>query len=468
MKTKILNSIIILSALLFLCNISSAFAQEVKSFTLKEAMDYAVANSYKTKASSLDFQSTIAQRKGYTSIGLPQVNASASYQYYLGIPTQLLPNFLTPMVEGTLLQHGLITQAEMSPTSDQKFPVQFGSKNNFTAGASASQMLFDGTFIVGLKAARLLVDMSKCTMDKSVNETKAAVAQAYFMILIASENQRILDSTYINMNEILQQNKEIQAKGFMDETDIEQLTLNVSNLKSKLDFNRQNISLFTDMLKFQMGIDIDNPIVLKENLNSIIEQAVATNITDKQFDINSHSDFKILKAAETLQLQSIKVDKARYYPSLNLIFNAQMNAQRDKFDFFGKGDWFNTTIVGVNLSIPIWSSGIRHYKIQQDKFAYYKQQILTKQAEEGLKIDVQNSKLTLKMYVEQLYINKENMNLSGKIYKNTYKKFKEGLASSMDLNQAYLQLLTQEGNYINTIMQLLTTYTNLSKALNTL
>jgi outer membrane protein len=449
MKTKILNLILVLYALLFLSAAFPAHAQEVKSFTLKEAMDYAVANSYKTKMANLDFKSSVAKRKGYVAIGLPQVNASASYQKYISLPTQLIPNFFIP--------------------GGPDLELTFGKTDNMTVSGSASQLLFDGSFLVGLKAAALYVDMNKITVDKSVNETRAMIAQAYMLVLVAQENLRILDSTFINMNEILKQNTVIQANGFMDETDIEQLTLNVSNLKSKLDNTRQNISLITDMLKFQMGIDIDEQIILKDNLKLLIDLAIASALADKQFDVNTHFDYQLIKSTERLLHQALKVDQSKYYPTLSMYFNAQSNAQRDRFDFFKSGGkWFNTSLVGFNLSIPIWSSGIRHYQIQQDKNNYLKQQILVKQTEEGLKMDVQSSKSNLKMFTDQFYIDKKNLELSGKIYRKTNMKFKEGLASSMDLNQAYLQLLTQEGNYINTIMQLLTTYTNLSKALNTL
>jgi outer membrane protein TolC len=467
MKKKILNYGLVLFAFLFLGANTRANAQDVKSFTLKEAMDYAVANSYKTKAAALDFNSTVAQRKGFISLGLPQVNATAQYQYYVNIPTQMMPDFLSPIIQGTLMQYGVIPPGPIQ-TSDSKFPVQFGSKNNLSAGATVSQLLFDGTFVIGLKAAKILVEMSQKTKEKSVYETRATVAQAYILVLVARENLRILDSTYINMNQILEQNKVIQKNGFMDETDIEQLSLNVSNLKSKLEYTQRNIALVTDLLKFQMGINIDENIELKDNLSAMIDQAVASNLTDKQFDVTTHFDYKLLKVAEQLQLQTLKVDQSKYYPSLNMFFNTQSSAQREKFDFFNNGKWYNTSLIGVNLTVPIWSSGVRHYKIQQDKFALQKQQLLTQQATEGLKIEVQNSKASLKMYTEQYFTDKKNMELSGKIYRKTNTKFKEGLSSAMDLNQAYLQLLTQEGNYINTIMQLLNTHTNLSKALNTL
>lgn len=444
-------------------------AQETKSFSLKEAMDYAVANSYRTQTSKLDFQSTVAQRKGFISIGLPQVNTSFSYQYYASIPTQLMPDFLSPAVSGILAQYGLISPSQIPPMGDDKLPVQFGSKNSASGGLSVNQLVFDGTFIMGLKAARQLVDLSALSNTKTINETKAGVAQAYYLVLTTQENIRILDSTYINMNQILQQNKAIQANGFMEETDIEQFTLNVSNLKNKVDYAKQTLLLLTDMLKFQMGVDINQNIVLTDNINSILNEAIGSALYDKDANINSNPDYLLIKANEQLQMSSLRVDKSKYYPTMNLFLSSQYTAQRDKFDFFKKEvDWYNTTVIGVNLSVPIWSSGIRHYKIVQGKLNVQKQQILAKQVEEGVKLDIQNSKNALKMYTEQFYTDKKNLALSGKIYNKTNIKFKEGVSSSMDLNQAYLQMLTQEGNYINTIMQLLTNYNNLKKATNSL
>lgn len=449
MKTMIFKLKLHLLVLLFLITIFPALGQETKSYTLKEAMDYAVTNAYKVKTSDLDYQSVIAKRKEFLSMGLPQVSASASYQNYLSLPTQIVPNFFSP--------------------DEPDLELTFGKSNNMTVGATASQLLFDGTYVVGLKAAKILIELSKSNMDKSIIETKVSVAQAYYLVLIANENYKLLDSTYVKMKEILEQNKVLRASGFLEETDIEQLTLNVSNLKTKLDFTKRNIEMVNDLLKFQMGIDIDEPIILKDNLNSLIDQAVASNIIEKPFEVNNHFDYRIIKTSEKLQRQSLKVDQSKYYPSLNLFFNTQSNAQREEFDFFDSGGkWYNTTLVGLNLSIPIWSSGSRHYKIQQTKFNIRKQEILAKQVEESLKIEVQNARQSLKMYTEQLYIDKVNLELSVKIYKKTNIKLKEGLASALDLNQAYLQLLTQEGNYINNLMQLLNTYTNLSKALNTL
>ncbi|HPB26219.1 MAG TPA: TolC family protein [Bacteroidales bacterium] len=468
MNEKILQKIVVLLLLCF-CRVYPVTPQStaMEGFTLQEAMDYAVTNSYKVRAASIDLQSTIARRKGYLSLGMPQINANASYQYYFNLPVQLMPNILTPAVDGALVQHGLITPDQMMPVSDEKLPVQFGSTNNLTVGVSATQVVFDGTYLVGLKAASMLVELSKASIDKSIREIKSAVAQAYYLVLIAKENRRILDSTYTKMNVILDQTRQFQTSGFIEDTDVEQLSLMVSNLKNKMDMTDRNIDLAVDLLQLQMGMDIDQEIVLKDDLMTLLNQAISYNIADKQFDVNDHIDFQLLKNQERLLNQVIKVDESAYYPTMALFFNTQSAAMREKFDFFDDSKWYNTTLVGVNLSIPIWSSGGRHYKVMQDKYALEKHRITLKEAEDGLKIDINNSKSLLKTYSDQFYTDKKNYDLAVTIYDKTYSKFKEGLASGMDLNQAYLQILSQHGTYLNTMLQLLNTYANLSKALST-
>ncbi len=468
MRMKILQAASVLLILFFCAFQSKAQQGEVKSFTLQEALDYAVTHGYQARTAAVELKSTIARRKGYISLALPQINANVNYQYFYKLPTQMMPDILTTAVDGSLVQHGLIPPDQMKPASDEKIPVQFGTTNNLSAGVTATQLVFDWIFFVGLKATAMLVDLSKASVDKSIIEIKSSVAQAYYLVLIAKENRLILDSTYSKMNAILEQTKQFQANGFIEETDVEQLSLMVSNLKNKMDMADRNIDLVTDLLQLQMGMDIDEPILLKDDLMSLLDQAIASNIADKQFDVNNHFDFKLLKKQEGLLSQVVKIDQSAYYPTMSVMFNTQSNALREKFNFFNNGRWYNTTLIGANLSIPIWSSGVKHYKIMQDKYALEKHRITLKQAEDGLKIDVNNSKSLLRTYSDQFYTERKNYDLSVKIYDKTFSKFKEGLASGMDLNQAYLQVLSQQGTYLNTMMQLLDTYANLSKALNTL
>lgn len=447
MKTNTFKTLLCLTLILIL----QQGLNGQNAYTLKQAQDYAVLNSYKTRTASLDLLNTIAKKNQFIATGLPQVNAQVSYQNYLSLPTQLIPNFVYP--------------------GGPDLELTFGKYNNMTASATASQLVIDGSFFVGLKAAALFVDLSKKAVEKSHIDIKASVAEAYFLVLVAQENRNILDSTYIKMNEILIQSKEFVKNGFMEQTDVDQMELNVSNLKSKLEMADRNIDLSYNLLKFQMGIDIDENISLSDDLYMLLDQAIATNLIDKQLDESNNIDIKLVKGQEFLLKQNVKVDKAKYYPSLNLFFNTQFTAQRNKFDFydFSKGNkWYNSNLIGLTLSIPIWSSGIRSNMVKMDKISVAKQEILVKQVSEGLKMDLENSRVSLKTYTDQYYVDRKNLELSVKIYNKTYVKYTEGISSSMDLNQAYLQVLTEEGDYISTIFQLLNNYIKISKILNNL
>ena len=179
MKNKILI-LVLLTVSIF--TIHATDTTKVKLFTLKEAQEFAVSNNYSTQNARTDIIKANYQVKQTTAIGLPQINASASYQDMIDIPTQLIPDFLSPVVEGVLLQKNLITKDQLTPMSDQKLALQFGTKHNLTGSITASQLLFDGSYIVGLQAAKTYVEISKRALKKSETEVKESVAQAYYLV----------------------------------------------------------------------------------------------------------------------------------------------------------------------------------------------------------------------------------------------------------------------------------------------
>jgi outer membrane protein TolC len=231
----------------------------------------------------------------------------------------------------------------------------------------------------------------------------------------------------------------------------------------------RQIELANDLLKFQMGIDLSEQITLTDPLEDLVLRAIGANLSEKQFDANSHIDFQIMKTNAQLLKQTLKVDQSRYYPTLTAFFTTSRSAQRNEFNFLSGGDankWYKTTIFGVNLSVPIWSSGNRLMKIQTDKLNIEKHNVVLKQVEQALQLEVQSARSGLKTYTDQYRSETGNLALSKKIYdKNAY-KFKEGMSSSMELNQAYTQYLTTQGNYFNCMLELLNSYSKLNKALN--
>lgn len=463
---------IFLIPIMFCCIHLATFAQNtasdtIQKFTVKEAQNYAVQNAYKTTNADKDI--AIAKKKvaQTTAIGLPQVNASLKYQNYIDIPTQLMPDFLTPAVEGVLLSHGLISASELTGSSGNKFPVQFGSKNNFTADITATQLIFDGAYIVGLQAAKTFVDISKNAYTKSEIEVKESVAQAYYLVLVAEQNRIILDSTLTNIKKSYADSKKYLENGFVEESDVDQFEILVSTMENKLNMVDRQIEIAYKLLKFQMGLDLNKKIELTENLEDLINNSMAENLVLKDFDIKKHIDYKLLQTQEQIGILSLRKDKFGYLPSMAAFITTSRNAQRNQFDFFEKDkDWYKTTIFGVSLTVPIWDSGIKHYKIQQDKLELEKTKALQLQLSQALTLDVESSRSTLQTYTDQYSNDLKNMKLSKKIYDKTLVKYNEGISTSLELTQAYNQYLTSQGTYFTTALELLKAKSNLTKALN--
>lgn len=445
----------------------SAQDKQLKEYTLKAAQDYALQNAYAVQNAKTDILIAKKKVQETTAIGLPQVNGSLEFADFMNIPTQLIPDFLTPAIEGVLLQQGLIDESQLTSGSGQMFPVQFGAKYSLTAGATATQLLFDGSYIVGLQAAKTFVEFSENAHKKSQSEIKEAVAQAYYLVLVAEENRKILASTLENTRKTQEEVTELEKNGLIENTDVDQMQLVVSGLENKLSMVDRQVGLTYDLLKFQMGLDIKENIKLTDPLNAILSQAISENLAEKKFDFNNHIDFKMLRTQERLNYLSLKRNRYAYLPSLAAFFTYQVNGIGNEFDYLKKSqDWYKTTLLGFNLSVPIWSSGMRKYKVQQDILTLDKTKVMMQQAQQGLELEVSNQRANLRTYSEQLINDESNLDLAKRIYDKTLIKYQEGLSTSMELTQAQNQYLTAQGSYFATLFELLKSRSSLNKAMD--
>jgi outer membrane protein TolC len=446
MKTIILKTLLLFVITILISENTFSQDQKTNEFSLKDAQDFAVANSYKTRSASLDVLAASAQKNQYIAIGLPQISGSMNYQYFINIPTQIIPNFMNPAL----------------PDMELKF----GTKNNLTGTISANQLIFDGSFIFGVEAAKMLVNLSRDQKTKTDIEVKETVAQAYYLVLVAEASRLVVDSTIITIKKTLADTRQYQINGFLENTDVDQMEVMVMNLENKQEMLVRNIEIAYNLLKFQIGIDISEPIKLTSTIEDLLNQAIGANLYEKPFNYQNHIDYQLMSANNKLLRQSLKVDKSKYYPSLVGFFSNQTAAQRDKFNFFNDGKWYNTTLVGIGLSVPIWSSGNRYYKVQQGKLNVMKNDILLKQVQQGLEMEVVNTRSSLKTFINQYQSDSKNIQLSKRIYNKNLIKYSEGVASSLDLNNAYNQYLQSLSGYYTTIFDLLNSYSKLNKAIN--
>ncbi len=443
------NNIIIYFSLAFLIlGMNTVSAQKIKRFSLTEAQEYSIQQSYSMQNALTDIEIARKRVSEITALGFPQINASLTYTNYLDIPTSLIPGEFFGEPAGTFI------------------PVQFGTKHNAYFEAGATQLIFDGSYIVGLKASKAYLSLSESALAKSEIDIKESISQAYYLVLIAEESKAIIDSTLITLKQSLYETREIYKSGFIEDTDVDQLELLVAELETTLIRVTRSLELAYNYLKFQMGMEIKSVIVLTDDLNDLVSMVEPEILLNEQFDYNKNIDYIMLKNQERLAYLQVKLEKAACLPNIISYLTFQENAQRTAFNFTETGEpWFKTSFFGFQMNIPIFSGGNKSSKVKQAQLKIDKLKVADRQLREGLELQL----ITARADFYNAYLIHENkiksLNIAKKIYQKTTEKYKEGLSSSLDLSQSYNQFLDAEAQYIDSIKDLLGARIKLNKLL---
>ncbi len=429
--------------------ISEGVYSQALSFNLKEAQDYAVKNSYNVKNAQFDLDIARKTVKENLSYGFPQIDATVDYSYFIAIPTQLIP-------------------AEFMPGGEpgEFIELQFGLKNNLTAGITLNQLIFDGRYFIGLEYARIFEQVSMESLEKSEEDVKETVTQTYYNILVGEEGVRILDSTLVILEKTRYETGEMFNEGFAEKTDYDQLTLTVTDIQNSINSLKRQNEIGYKLLNYQMGISLDQVVTLTETLDELIEKATASALLDQQFNLEQHIDYRLISSQEQMKYLSLKNEKAAYYPTLNGFVFVQENAQRNEFNFLDPNEpWYLSSATGVALKIPIFSSGYRKSRVGQAKIDLEKIQNTKQQVAEGLLLSITQSRSEFRTAVENYIREKQNVDLSLEIYKKTLTKYNEGVATSVELTQQHNQFFDSERKYFQTVFSLLDAKNRLDKAL---
>ncbi len=412
-------------------------AQTEYHFSLQEAIEYAYENNYDILISYKDIESAEAQVKEYMAIGFPQVNADVNYTDYIALPTMILP------------------PGSFGPDSPGQ-ELQFGTKYNASASATASQLIFDGKYIVGVQASKRFLEKSKQQFIKNKLDMYEAVSAAYYRVLVAEDTKNILDSTMKYMENMLYETRLTYEAGFVEETDVDQLQLIVSDLEANIILTETQVEIAYAYLKFLCGIKIDDSVVVSDLLDDLLEQVDYTALLNNPFNYENNIDYRMLKTQQEIAILQLKLEKSEYMPSLSAFINYQTQAQRDVWDFFSPDEkWYGSSFWGVEMNIPIFSSGMRRSKVQQAKINLEKLDIADEQLRTGLTIQVQTAQSEFNNAYLIMMNKSFAMNTAEKILRITSEKYKEGISSSLDLLQANNQFLTNTSDYIFAMQEVL-------------
>jgi len=360
----------ILIILLFFAS-SSMVAQDkdlaIKRFSLQEAQDFAIKNNYKNKKAILDVE--IAEKKVWetTAMGLPQINADGKLQKFLDIPVSLAPaNSFNP-----------------AAPADQLTELQFGLDYNNSFGFMASQLIFDGSYIVGLQAAKTYKNLSINSQVKTEIELKEGVKQAYFTVLIAEENTLVLKKSRESVREVLNETEALFKEGMVDEQSIDQLRLSINELNTAVGIAEGQIKFARKLLNLQLGMDIEIEVTLTQSLDVFVNE-VKVRSEEKPFNVEDHIDYSLVETNVRLMRLNLRKEKYSFLPSVNLFLSHQQQNMNNKFDVFSGGRFYPSTVIGAQLTLPIFTSGARLSKLGQARVELDKSEIQAKEVEQNL------------------------------------------------------------------------------------
>jgi outer membrane protein TolC len=430
----------ILMAILLIGSINLWAQDYKKRFSLESAIEYALENNAQVKKAQNNVLK--AQKKVWetTSMGFPQIDGNASYQKFIKQPVQLLPAQI------------------MNPNAPQGtyVPVKFGTEQNMKWNATLKQLIFNGSYLVGLQSSRTYKKISENAAVKTQQKIREIVVNAYGNVLLTEENINILEKNIATVKQNLFEVEQMYKNGLVEETDVEQLQLTLANLNNQLDYMKRMKKTAVEMLNFSMGREIEAPLELADDIESLKDKGMNPNLLIENFDPEKNIDYQISKNQLNASKLQIKYEKSKALPSISAFVNYGKNAYNNDFKFFDNSQsWFEQSIFGLNINIPIFSSFGRSAKVQQAKIDF-----------ENSKIDLYEKKKELKMQYEKLKneyehafknydIAKGNLALAEKIEKKEQIKFKEGIGNSFQLNQARMQLYQTQQQYLQSIINII-------------
>lgn len=445
---------------------------ETHTFSLAEAQAYALEHAFANRNSRLEAEVARREVKETTAQGLPQINGSLEYNNYIDIPVQVaqgdvfaFPPYLTNFLGGVAAETGVPLNAPAAdPDAISEF--QFGASQQVTAGISATQLIFDGAYFVGLQASKAYAEAMAQGTLKTEAETRLAVAEAYHTVLVARENQRILGESRDLLESSLIETQALLETGFAETLDVDQLELSLADLDSRIRYAEMQADAALDLLKFRMGMPLEHVLELSDELEALLTGG-ESSLLQTTFNPQGIPDYKMqLNYVELAEL-GVKLEKSKLLPSISGFYNYQRNAQRFEFDFFDFDQkWYPIQIWGVQMRVPIFASGLTHHRIQKAKVEALRADAALTQIEEGIKLEYRAARIEFDNALAQREIQNANLQLAQRIFERNQIKYNEGLASSLELTQVRNQLLTAQGNYINATLSLLNAKARLNKALN--
>lgn len=431
---------------------------QTQKLTLNDALNYAAKHNAEIQNATLSVEGSRQEVKSIVATGLPQINASGNFTHNVQIAAMQLPDFISPAVYGVLIQEGLLTPDKFKAGQPQT--VAFGAPSSLTAMANLNQLIFDGTYFLGLKAAKQYVKLSELLQENTEVVTMENVTKAYYAALISGQNADLLKESLTSLEKNYLETQALFEAGFAEQLDVDRLAFAKSNLETQINniAHQKEIMLF--MLKVTIGMDVTTPIELTETLKEPNSPSTAN------FSPDNRIETKVLRQQLIMDSLNVKRYKVGYFPSISLNASYQQNSFADEAEFKGLGNaWNPGTSYGVNISIPIFDGFYKQAKISQARIDFEKDKNTYRNTLNQLQYQVEQARLNVEIKKRNLENQKKNRSLAKSIYETSKAKFDEGVGSSFELIQAETDRTQAEIAYSNALYELIVANIELDRAL---
>jgi outer membrane protein TolC len=421
------------------------------NMSLADCINYAYQHQDSVKNATLDVKSAEYKIKETIGQGLPQINGTASFQDYLRPPASLAPA-------------GLFSANPHIDPNGPLAPLPFGALNyNNTYSLQATQLLFSGTFIVGLQAVKTFKELSQRSLTRSKIEANVAVTKAYYQVLVSNEQIKLLDANISQVKQQLDQTAQQNKQGFVEKIDVDRLTVQYNNLVTNRENVVRSLALNYQMLKFQMGMPIYQNIILTDKLEDIdLNDKLAANTIDTAF-YHNRVEYNLLETNLKLNQLDVKSKKAAYLPTFTANGSFAGVYQENHFRYL-YDHVYPYNYIGVNLNIPIFSGGQRSNQLKESQINVYKAQNDLYNAKNGLLLEASSANVTYINNLHSLDNQKNSRQLAEEVLHVARVKYQQGVGSSLEVTQAETDLETADNQYIQALYNVLIGRVDLEKA----
>lgn len=441
----------ILFALSFLLGLQSVFAQTLPdSVSLEEALAFGEQNNRTIQNANLEVQKAYKQKWSTIAIGLPQISANANYQNFIELPTSLIPAQFFGGNEGDFAE------------------VQFGTPQTMDAGVTVQQLIFDGSYLVGLEASRVFLAISENILEKTQLEIRKNIVNTYSSVLLARENIQFLENNHKNLTNTLEELNQLFRNGFEEEESVEQLRLTLSGVETQLRYAKNLERITLNMLKLLIGFPTQSPLLLSDTLEKLTDASLFSLQISENISLSNNVDIKMAENNLLSETLLYKYERSKSLPRLSAFLNGNYTGNSETFSFTQSNQkWFGAALFGINLQVPIFSSLQRSANSQKAKIAVSQAEKSLTETQERITIEVQAAENEYQLAVENYFTSKENLALAKRIEEKNQTKYFEGVASSFELREAQLQLYSAQNNYIKAIQNVIQKKLALETLLNT-